>query len=340
MRVARFGYLRLAFAIGAALALVVPGATSASAATQGTPPAPQSFTVTISPEYTTAGQSTTFQVTVVNTSTDGTTLGSFKLTPPTGFSPPQPTPSSPLQQNTKVQNRTLLVQHLSLKRGGKARLSIMATAPVKCGRAALHWTVQAFEGSTESGTQLALDSSLSSIGLTNLCAATAACGDGGPPCSTGLVTSNSTYAVISDAPSGTLRQTVNVGGRLTCGTYRFRDPNWYDSVVIPPASQTPGAAPISIVDNVSYTIRNTTAKGIGFCLGAGYDFTTASGAQAPAGTLPNGNPGFIGLLPRCSASKPPCIASVSRKRDRKAKTGFDAVMKIQIPENGDPWGGS
>ena len=46
----------------------------------------------ISPEYTTAGQPTTFQVTVVNTSTSGTTLGSVKLTPPTGFTPPQPDP--------------------------------------------------------------------------------------------------------------------------------------------------------------------------------------------------------------------------------------------------------
>jgi hypothetical protein len=340
MRVARFGYLRLAFAIGAAIALVVPGATSASAATQGTSTAPHSFTVTISPEYTTAGQSTTFQVTIVNTSTDGTTLGSVKLTPPAGFSPPQPTSNSPLRSNTKVQNRTLLVQHLSLKPGGTARLSITSTAPTKCGRAALRWTVLGFEGATGSGTQLALDSELSSVSVTNLCPSTAACGDGGPPCSTGLVTSNSTYAVVSDAPSGTLRQTVNVGGQLRCGSYRFRDPNWYDSVVIPPTTQTPTATPISIVDNVSYTIRNTTAKGVGFCLGAAYDFITASGNRASPGTLPTGNSGFIGLLPRCSESKPPCIASVSQKRDASAETGFDARMKIRIPENGDPWGRS
>jgi hypothetical protein len=338
MRVARFGYLRLTFAIGAAFALVAPPA--ASAATKGASPATPSFKVTISPEYTTAGQPTTFQVAVVNTSTEGTTLGSVKLTPPTGFTPPKPLPTNSVGRRAKVQNRTLLLYRISLKAGGQAQLSITATAPIKCGRTALHWTAQGFGGATGSGTQLGLDSALSSLGVTVLCPASAACGDGGPPCSTGLVTSNSTYAVISDAPSGTLRQTVNVGGRLVCGTYRFRDPNWYDSVVIPPTSQTPTAAPVSIVDNVSYTIRNTTAKGIGFCLGAAYDFTTASGGQAPAGTLPNGNPGFIGLLPRCSQSKAPCIASVSQKRDRSAKTGFDAVLKIQIPENGDPWGSS
>lgn len=338
MRVARFGYLRLAFVIVGALALVTPGA--AAAATQGSVPAPQSFTVTISPEYSTAGQPTTFQVTVVNTSTEATTLGSVKLTPPIGFTAPQPAPGTPLRRKTKVQNRTLSLRRLSLKPGDMAQVSITATAPTKCGRTRLQWTAQGFRGATGSGTRLALQLGLSHLGVTVLCPATAACGDGGPPCSTGLVTSDSTYAVISDAPAGTLRQTVNVGGQLTCGSYRFRDPNWYDSVVVPPTSQTPAPAPISIFDNVSYTLRNTTAKGVGFCLGVAYDFTTASGNQARPGTLPNGNPGFIGLLPRCSQSKPPCIASVSQKRNTSAEAGFDTLMKIRIPENGDPWGHS
>jgi len=336
MRVARFGYLRLAFAIGGALALVT--AATAPAATQGTAPAPQSFKVMISPEYTTAGQPSTFKVTVVNTSTQDTTLGSVKVTPPTGFTPPQPTSTSPLRRKTTVQNRTLSIHRLSLKPGDVAHLSITATAPTKCSRTQLHWTAEGFEGATGSGTQLELQTALRDLGVKVLCPATAACGDGGPPCSTSLITSNSTYAVISDAPAGTLRQTVNVGNRLACGSYRFRDPNWYDSLVVPPTSPT--SAPTSIVDNVTYTIRNTTAKGIGFCLGAAYEFTTASGKPAPSGTLPNGNPGFIGLVPRCSKSKPPCIASVKQKRDPSAKTGFDTLMKIQIPENGDPWGGS
>jgi Domain of unknown function DUF11 len=338
MRVARFGYLRLAFAIGGALALVMPGA--APAATQGPAPAPRSFKVTISPEYTTAGQPTTFKVTVVNTSTQDTTLGSVKVTPPSGFTPPQPAPGAPLRRKTKVQNRTLSVSRLSLKPGGTAQLSITATAPTRCGRTHRQWTAQGFEGTVGSGTQFALQSALSDLRVTVLCPSTAACGDGGPACSTNLITSNSTYAVVSDAPAGTLRQTVNVGNRLVCGSYRFRDPNWYDSLVVPPTSQTPTATAVSIVDNVTYTIRNTRAKGVGFCLGAAYDFTTASGNQAPPGTLPNGNPGFIGLLPRCSSSKPPCIARVSQKRDASVRTGFDTLMRIQIPENGDPWGAS
>ena len=338
MRVARLGYLRLAFAIGVALALVTAGA--APAATEGTAPAPQSFKVMISPQYATAGESTTFQITVVNTSTEATTLGSVKLTPPTGFTALQPTSTTPLRRKTKVQNRTLSLRRISLKPTDQAKLKVTATAPTKCGRAVLHWTAQGFEGATGSGTQLALESALSDLNATVLCPATAVCGDGGPPCSTGLVTSNSTYAVVSDAASGTLRQTVNVGGQLTCGSYRFRDPNWYDSLVVPPSSSTPTAPPAAITDLVSYTIRNAKAKGVGFCLGAGYDFTTASGRQASPGTLPNGNPGFIGLLPRCSQSKPPCIASVTQRREKSSRTTFDAILKIQIPENGDPWGHS
>jgi hypothetical protein len=185
---------------------------------------------------------------------------------------------------------------------------------------------------------LSLQSALSQLTVKVLCPGVAPCGDGGPPCSTSLVTSESTYGVVSNAPSGTLRQTVNAGRRLSCGSYRFRDPNWYNAVVVPSTSQTPTTVPIPIFDHVTYLIRNTTAKGVGFCLGAGYDFTTASGNQAPAGKLPSGNPGFIGLLPLCSKSKAPCIATVSQKPDRSAKTGFDVRMTVRIPENGDPWG--
>ena len=233
MRVARVGLLS---AIGAALALVTPGA--APAATGAATPA-ASFKISISPEYTTAGQTTTFRVTVVNTSAPGTTLGSVKVTPPTGFKPPHPAPGTSVRGKTRVQNRTLSLQRVSLRPGRQTRISITAIAPTKCGRTLLHWSSRAFEGATGSGASLALDSALSHLGVTVLCPAAAACGDGGPPCSTSLVTLGSTYAVVSDAASGTLRQTVNVGNRLTCGSYRFRDANWYDSAVVPPTTAPP-----------------------------------------------------------------------------------------------------
>ena len=331
MRVARVG---LQFAIGGALLVVAAGGAPAATASQ-TPP---SFKVTISPEYTTAGQPTTFQVTVVDTSTSGAGLGSVNLTPPAGFTPPQPLPGTPLRHKSHLHNRTLSLHSLELMPGHQAQLSISTTAPTTCGRTHLHWASHGFETATGAGPQLTLDAALSSVGVSVLCPSTAACGDGGPPCSTSLVTSNSTYAVISDASSGTLRQTVNVGNRLACGSYRFRDPNWYDSGVAAASPPASGVAPAPIVDHVTYRIRDATARGIGFCLGVAYDFATASGGQAPAGTLPNGNPGFIGLLPRCSKAAAPCIASISQPKDPSARIGFDALMTILIPETGDPWG--
>jgi hypothetical protein len=325
----------LALAIGGALAFAVPGA----AATTTTSPGLPSFTAAISPEYTTAGQPTTFRLTVANTSAPGTTLGSVKVTPPAGFTPPQPTPGAPLRGKAHVRNHTLALLHISLKPGSRAHLSFTATAPSTCGRTLLHWHAQGFQGATGSGAQLAIQAALSEVGITVLCPSTSACGNQGQPCTTSLVTSNSSYAVVSNAPSGTLQQTVNVGKPLTCGSYRFRDPNWYDSAVVSPTTGPTTSPPTTpIVDTVTYTIRNATSSGVGFCLGVGYPFTTASGNPAPAGTLPNGKPGFIGLLPMCANGKPPCISSIAQRPDPKVTAGSDAFMKIQIPETGDPWG--
>ena len=40
----------------------------------------------------------------------------------------------------------------------------------------------------------------------------------------------------------------------------------------------------------------------------------------------------------CTPATPPCISSIFQQSDPNAPTGFDAVMSIQIPEQGDPWG--
>jgi hypothetical protein len=339
MRVARVGSIRLAMTIGVASLLASTAGASATGATPPTTVIKPSFKVVITPEYTTAGEPTTFQVTVVNTSPKGNTLGSVKISPPTGFTPPHPTPGSPLRRKTTVRARTLMLHQISVNPTKQARIDVTATAPAKCGtRTVLHWSAQAFAGQNGSGSQLALSAAVSSLGVKVLCPDVMPCGQGTVACHTNLVTSNSTYAVMSDATSGTLHQTVNVGNNLRCGPYRFRDPNWYDSVVTPASTAPPGTGATPIVDTVTYTIRNAKAKGTGFCLGVGYQFTTASGAPARAGTLPTGSPGFIGLLPGCSNAKPPCISSISQRADAAAKVGFDALMTILIPETGDPWG--
>ena len=337
---------RVALATGALLGLATLGGASAAAGqamhTQASQPASKrAFMLTISPAYTTAGLQTTFEVSVANTSSQGTTLRSVQVTPPTGFTVARPSPGSPLRRKTFVRNRTFSLRRILLKPGHKLQFNVTATAPTACGQGTLlRWTSRAFAGSIPSGPQLALQTATSSVGLTVVCPQLAACGDGGPACSTTVNTSVSTYGVVSNAAAGTLHGTLNVGRRLRCGAYRFRDPNWYDTVVTPPPG-TPGppAGTPPIVDQVSYTIVNAGTQGLGFCLGALYDFVTASGAMAPAGQLPNGNAGFIGLLPSCTLASPPCISSISQQADPNAKTGSDAVMSIQIPEQGDPWGG-
>ena len=338
MRVARDRFARFAVVAGAVLGLgAITGAPAAAAVTPAA--AGQSFKVDVYPAYTTAGLATTFVVTVTNTSSPGTTLQSVQVTPPLGFTVARPPSNGTLRRKTFVRGRTFSLHRISVHAGKKMLFSVTATPPAgKCGHVRLRWSSRAFTGTAASGPQLALQSAGSSVGVTVVCPQLAACGDGGPPCSTGVPTSVSNYGVVSNASAGTLHGTLDVGRRLTCPGYTFHDPNWYDSLVVPPAAGfPPGTAPI--VDVVSYTIKNTTLQGLGFCLGAGYEFTTASGAQARAGKLPTGKIGFIGLLPMCAAAGPPCIASISRRPDpAAATTGEDAVMSVQIPELGDPWG--
>ena len=343
MRVARVRFARFAGLAAAALGLGAIGGSPALAqgAASGPPNAAAvspAFKVNVYPAYTTAGLPTTFEVTVTNAASSGTALQSVQIIPPVGFKVAHPASNAPLRRKILVQNRTFSIHGISVKPGAKMEFDVTATAPHKCGNVRLRWSSHAFEGATPTGTQLALQPAASRTGVTVACPRLAACGDGGPACSTSVPTSVSNYRVVSSAGAGTLHGTLDVGTRLTCPGYTFHDPNWYDSVVVPPATGfPPGAAPI--VDTVSYRIRNTTLGGLGFCLGAGYDFTTASGAKAPAGRLPTGKTGFIGLLPMCSAGGPPCIASISQQPGAGAgTTGYDAVMTIQIPELGDPWG--
>jgi hypothetical protein len=364
MRIARVWFMRVALVAGATIGLAMLGGAPAvarpaaahpavarravavqTAALNSTAPPNQiasvkhAFKLTVYPAYTTAGLHTTFEVTVANASSQGTMLRSVQVTPPTGFTVARPGPGAPFRRKTLVQKRTQTLREIALKPGGKVEFNVTATAPTgRCGKSVLRWTSRAFEGATPTGTQLSLQSAGTSAGVTVVCPQLAPCGDGGPACSTTETTNTSSYTATSNAGSGALHGTLDVGKRLKCGAYRFRDPNWYDSKQTLAANAPPTATGAPLVDVVSYTIDNAGTQGLGFCLGAPYEFTAASGAQAPAGTLPNGNAGFIGLLPMCDVAGPPCISSISQQADANAKTGYDAVLSIEIPEQGDPWG--
>ncbi len=316
MRLRRVSYLA-----GLLAAVFLCTAASASAATTH---ARHAFKVLISPEYATAGQPTTFQVTFVNTSSRGVALGAVQITPPKGFALKQTTVPGGLKHKASRHQQMFALHRVGLKPGKSVQIQITAVAPQQCGNCAVRWTSHAFQRGNATGPQLALQSAVSSIGVTVLPPASAACGDGGPPCSTGLSTSPSAYGVVSDAGSGTLNETVNVGKRLVCAGYRLRDANWYDSIVT--GAQPPPAGTPPITDQITYTITNAHSKGVGFCMGATYDFTTASGSLAPKATLPSGAPGFIGLLPMCTTSKPPCISSITEISDDSVKSGVDTTL--------------
>ncbi len=352
MRVVRVGFARMALTAGAVLGLATLAGVPAASAAAGHAPARQAqavqqgpgvkhaFKVTIYPAYTTAGLQTTFEVTVANTSSKGTMLRSVQINPPAGFTVAHPSPTAPLRRKTFVKTRTFSLHQILVQPGHKMQFNVTATAPTTCGQGTvLRWTSRAFQGATPSGRQLALQTAASTVGVTVVCPQVKACGVGGVPCSTSVQTSVSTYGVTSNATTGSLNGTIDVGKQLKCGSYRFRDANWYDSVVTQPAGTTaPPAGTPPIVDTVSYTIMNASTQGLGFCLGAAYDFVTAAGTMARPGQLPTGNPGFIGMLPMCTSGAAPCISTISPESDPNAKSGFDAVMIIQIPEQGDPWG--
>jgi hypothetical protein len=76
------------------------------------------------------------------------------------------------------------------------------------------------------------------------------------------------------------------------------------------------------------------------CYGAPYGFVTKSGAQAVAGTLPDGTAGFIGLLPDCGApGATVCIQSRTSQPDPSSPLGFDVIVTYFVPAGlpGDPW---
>lgn len=332
MRVERIGRTRFAIAVGAALVATVAGVLPAPAsASVGRPT--HAFKVVISPAYATAGLPTTFQVTISNTSSQPTPLDSVKLTPPSGFKLAHAPAPLILRRKELVRPHLFLLHQISVKPGGHKLVAIIATPPAnKCGKSPVRWSSHAFEGGSATGPQLALQSALSSQGVLVVCPMVAPCGDGGPACSTVVTTSGSSYMATSDSNSGNLLGTLDVGTRLTCAGYHNQDPNWYESVV----NQTNFATTFKI----QYTLKGGSPSRVRACVGLAYRFTTAAGTKARPGKLPNGKPGFIGLLPACGPNTiGPCVVSITTTPDPNTKTGVDTNITARIPPNapGDPW---
>lgn len=162
------------------------------------------------------------------------------------------------------------------------------------------------------------------------------------PCTTtaGNSAGNDKVTANAGAP-GMLLESVNFdrGAPLACNDYPTTDPNTYTFFATVDRSKV---ATITI-DNPATHLSGSPATVLArqqICFGASYEFTTAAGKPAAAGTLPDGIPGFIGLLPPCPAVGP-CHDRKSDTTipDASSPLGFDIVLVADIPSGlpGDPW---
>jgi hypothetical protein len=141
---------------------------------------------------------------------------------------------------------------------------------------------------------------------------------------------------------GTLTESVNPqhGAQLNCAGYTSADPNTYEFYVSSINRSKTGTLTIR---QPAIPLSGTITAILGtqqLCFGATYGFLTSSGAPASAGTLPDGTPGFIGLLPNCGAAGATvCVQSRSSKLDASSPIGFDIVVTFFVPEgqSGDPY---
>jgi hypothetical protein len=118
-------------------------------------------------------------------------------------------------------------------------------------------------------------------------------------------------------------------GALSCKGYRPADP---DSVQFYLGGTFRGNVTYRVTDVIS----NANPNKLQFCLGATFQFETSSTQLAAAVTLPNGLPGFAGLVPSCTVvPQGPCLFS-------KTKAGQNAMLRVLIPaiKGADPWGRS
>jgi hypothetical protein len=161
----------------------------------------------------------------------------------------------------------------------------------------------------------------------------------------GTTPSSSTVTTTGQkGAKGTLSLSVDVGTKPVCNTlagtpYQGVDQNFYSALYTPTDNGN-----TQVAKTIMYTIFNTGGhEGINLCFAAPYPFEQLDDSPAVAGTLPDGSPGFVGLLEKCDpaedgATPDPCqtVATVADPNG-----GTDTVFTITIPagEPGDPaWG--
>jgi hypothetical protein len=140
--------------------------------------------------------------------------------------------------------------------------------------------------------------------------------------------------------SGLLLESANAnsGAELTCSGSTSIDPNTYTFL-------TTGnlvASKVATITTLGVRISGSVTKFLHaqqICFGGAVDFITASGTLAPAGTLPDGSSGFVGVLPNCTGtSTGPCHDQNSDSATLVGST-YTVRLVADIPAAyaGDPW---
>lgn len=136
-----------------------------------------------------------------------------------------------------------------------------------------------------------------------------------------------------------LIEALDKGHKLVCLGYTRKDRrSWFEFML---ASK----AEIGITYVITDVIHNQAAKGVHFCAGLGYQFTTLSGRPARHAKLPDGTPGWVGLLPNCErdsagtvTSTGPCVLSVGQSGDSSGNVSTTLQVQIPAMSRQDPWG--
>ena len=114
-----------------------------------------------------------------------------------------------------------------------------------------------------------------------------------------------------------------------CAGYNPRNPDWYGFVLTSSPDTNAGVA----AKTVTWTVQNATSDGIPGVLRRDVASSRCwnprpAGAAAQPGTLPDGSPGFVGLLARCDVGNVevavPCVP-MTRSPSRRtpiAKPGW------------------
>ena len=128
-----------------------------------------SYTVDISPTTAPAGQATTFDVALTNTSSPGSGLSSAALIPPLGFRVTSATLQGGASGRVHVFFNVVVLDHLSVPPTSTLHVSVTATAPSRCNSFFTRWLTDANEGGFLSE-DLILDTANSSVTTQVTCA--------------------------------------------------------------------------------------------------------------------------------------------------------------------------